>query len=160
MWRSFFLALGLSGCLLGVECMMIDKAVLAQRGATTDATATLTSPREIKPPEWAPWSLLSAGAVVMLYTTTVRWQTDEARPLGVIPIDEPQARKIGQKPFMIDVRTAAALPITIEFFPHLERADRGIRGAASAGLIRKIGLVLEELGRRRIVIDVRGPSGR
>jgi hypothetical protein len=96
----------------------------------------------------------------LLYTTTVRWQTDEARPLGVIPIDEPQARKIGQKPFMIDVRTAAALPITIEFFPHLERADRGIRGAASAGLIRKIGLVLEELGRRRIVIDVRGPSGR
>jgi hypothetical protein len=71
MWRSFFLALGLSGCLLGVECMMIDKAVLAQRGATTDATATLTSPREIKPPEWAPWSLLSAGAVVMLYTITV-----------------------------------------------------------------------------------------
>jgi hypothetical protein len=27
--------------------------------------------REFRPPEWAPWTLLSAGAVVMLYTVTV-----------------------------------------------------------------------------------------
>jgi len=94
----------------------------------------------------------------MLYTTTARWPADAARPLGVIPIDEPQARALGQKPFMIDVRTAA-LPIAIEFFPHLERADLGIQGMASAGLSRKIESVLEELRRRRIAIDVRGPSG-
>lgn len=71
MWRSFFFALGISGCLLGVQCMMIDKAVLAQRGAPTDQAAPMPGMREISPPEWAPWSLLSAGAVVMLYTITV-----------------------------------------------------------------------------------------
>jgi hypothetical protein len=101
-----------------------------------------------------------ADVAAMLYTTTARWPSDAARPLGVIPIDEPRARAIGQKPFMIDVRTAAALPITIEFFPHLERDDRGIQGVASAGLSRKIESVLEELRRRRIAIELRGPSGR
>jgi hypothetical protein len=70
MWRSFFIALGLSGCLLGIECMMVDKAVLVQRGAA-DSAAAMPAMREIKPPEWAPWSLLSAGAVVMLYTITL-----------------------------------------------------------------------------------------
>lgn len=94
----------------------------------------------------------------LLYTTTMRWPTEDARPLGVISIDEPQARAIGQKPFIIDVRSAAALPITVEFFPHLGRADRGIQGTASPGLSRKIATVLEELRRRRIVIDVRGPG--
>jgi hypothetical protein len=97
-----------------------------------------------------------ADVAALLYTTTARWPSDAARPLGVIPIGEPQARAIGQKPFMIDVRTAAALPITIEFFPHLERTDRGIQGTASAGLSRKIESVLEELRRRQIAIGVRG----
>ncbi len=101
-----------------------------------------------------------ADVAALLYTTTVRWPTDAARPLGVIPIDEPQARVIAQKPFMIDVRTAAALPITMEFFPHLERADHGIQGAASAGLSRKIESVLQELRRRRVAISVRGPISR
>ena len=101
-----------------------------------------------------------ADVAALLYATAVRWPTDDARPLGVISIDEPQARAIGEKSFMIDVRTAAALPITIEFFPHLGRADRGIQGAASAGLSRKIESVLEALRRRRIAIDLRGPGGR
>ena len=71
MWRSFFLALGISGCLLGVQCMMIEKAILAQRRILTDPASPLAEVREISPPEWAPWSLVSAGAVVMLYTITV-----------------------------------------------------------------------------------------
>jgi hypothetical protein len=101
-----------------------------------------------------------ADVAALLYTTTARWPVEAARPLGVMPIDERQAQAIGQKPFAIDVRTAAALPITIEFFPHLERADRGIQGLASAGLSRKIESVLDELRRRRIAIAVRGPGGR
>ena len=100
-----------------------------------------------------------ADVAALLYTTTTRWPTEAARPLGVIPIAERQAQAIGQKSFTIDVRTAAALPITIEFFPHLERADHGIQGTASAGLTRKIESVLADLRRRRIVIAVRGPGG-
>jgi hypothetical protein len=34
--------------------------------------ASISSPmREVSPADWAPWSLMSAGAVVMLYTVTI-----------------------------------------------------------------------------------------
>ncbi len=95
----------------------------------------------------------------MLYTSTVRW-SDERLPLGVIPIGERQAQRLGQKPFVIDLRCAAFLPITIEFFPRLTRADRGVQGEAPAGLDRKIKAVLTEMRRRGVAIDVRGPGRR
>jgi len=38
-----------------------------------------------------------ADVAAMLYTTTARWPTAAARPRGVIPIDEPQARAIGPR---------------------------------------------------------------
>ena len=33
--------------------------------------AAVEPPREITPPEWAPWSLLSVGSVVLLYSFTI-----------------------------------------------------------------------------------------
>jgi hypothetical protein len=93
----------------------------------------------------------------MLYTTTARW-TDDRLPLGVICIGERQARELGQKPFAIDVRCAAFLPITIDFFPQLMHAGRGVQGAAPAGVERKIKAVLTEMLRRCVPIDVRGPG--
>jgi hypothetical protein len=78
MWRALFIAIGVTACILGVECMMIDKAILVDRGGTAPAVdaygAAATAPagkRELVPPDWAPWSLLSAGAVVMLYSFTL-----------------------------------------------------------------------------------------
>ena len=70
MWRAFFLAVGITLCILGAECLVLHKAVLA---AEQDAEVTVKNvkPREIKPPEWAPWSLLSAGVVVVLYSFTI-----------------------------------------------------------------------------------------
>jgi hypothetical protein len=74
MFRAFFLAIGLYAFILGVECLVIDKAVLQpSREATASSVAQQIAPsyREITPPEWAPWSLLSVGAVVMLYSFTI-----------------------------------------------------------------------------------------
>ncbi|MEX0678968.1 MAG: hypothetical protein WD063_17980 [Pirellulales bacterium] len=70
MVRAFFLALGLYAFLLGLECLVLDKAVLhtKQNGA---AEQIATPFREITPADWAPWSLLSGGAVVMLYSFTL-----------------------------------------------------------------------------------------
>ncbi len=74
MWKSFFLAVGISVCILGGECMVIEKAVLAagktapannQEGALTGGT------RDYTPPDWMPWTLLSVGAVVILYSFTI-----------------------------------------------------------------------------------------
>ncbi|HZN35386.1 MAG TPA: hypothetical protein VFB80_16270 [Pirellulaceae bacterium] len=91
MWRAFFLAIGIYLCILGAECLVVDKFVMAAEkpvsaldptaappapatlfGGTTPAP--LTMKKEIEPPEWAPWSLLSAGAVVILYSLTINRQ--------------------------------------------------------------------------------------
>ena len=74
MLRAFFLAIGLSAFILGLECLVIDKAVLAPKAdSAASAVAQEVAPavREVVPPEWAPWSLLSGGAVVMLYSFTI-----------------------------------------------------------------------------------------
>ncbi len=68
MWRAFFLAVGAYCCLLGVEALALDKAVLKPqvRGGQQVAPA-----RTISPPPWAPWSLMGSGAVVVLYSFTI-----------------------------------------------------------------------------------------
>ena len=76
MWRALFLAMGLYCCLLGVEALAIDKAVLVAREETVSQSAfgalSRKAPqREVVPPPWAPWSLISAGAVVVLYSFSI-----------------------------------------------------------------------------------------
>ena len=70
MLRAFFLAVGISAFVLGLECLVIEKAVLIPN---RDGALAQMAPayREITPAEWAPWSLLSGGAVVMLYSFTI-----------------------------------------------------------------------------------------
>ena len=75
MLRAFFLAVGISLCILGAEALVVEKAVLAE--TTTETTPTVFGPqvtqkkRELTPPEWARWGLLSGGAVVILYSITI-----------------------------------------------------------------------------------------
>ena len=91
MIRAFTLALGISLCILGAECLVIEKAVMAQPqpSAQTDAEATAmagnsasvfqqTAPpiqqapqKVVEPPEWMPWSLLAAGAIIIIYSFTI-----------------------------------------------------------------------------------------
>ena len=76
MWRSLFLALGAFTVILGAEFMAIDKAILKSRYEATAGTPRAMSgqagrSREFVPKDWAPWSLLSAGSVVMLYSFTI-----------------------------------------------------------------------------------------
>jgi hypothetical protein len=66
MWRSFFLAIGAYCCLLGVEAMAVEKAVLK-----IQPTNPQSAVREVIPPDWAPWSLLGTGAVVVLYSFSI-----------------------------------------------------------------------------------------
>jgi len=78
MWRPFFLGLGATLACLGVECMVLDHVVMAAPSkpvaAPTSFLPMLEPPQTgkvITPPDWAPWSLLSAGAVVILYSFTI-----------------------------------------------------------------------------------------
>ncbi len=77
MWRSLFLATGIVLCILGAECMIMEKVVMAGDPAETPAATSFFAAAapppasEIKPPEWAPWSLLASGAVVILYSYSI-----------------------------------------------------------------------------------------
>lgn len=84
MWRAFFLAIGIYMCILGAECLAVEKFEMAKKGAApqpgSPATLFGSAPNpiapksDVVPPEWAPWSLLSAGAVIILYSLTINRQ--------------------------------------------------------------------------------------
>ena len=87
MWRAFFLAIGVALILLGLECMVIERAEIATSSDSHNSSTSyasiydpvlIKSKRVIEPPDWCPWSLLAAGAVVTLYSTSLRGRvTDE-----------------------------------------------------------------------------------
>ena len=77
MWRSFFLAVGVSLLILCVECLGVEQVNLKMRNpppppsSPWDTAPKVGPQKKIAPPSWAPWSLISAGAVVCLYSFTI-----------------------------------------------------------------------------------------
>lgn len=60
MTRSVWIAGGIFACLVGVELLLIDSAMILPldgRGG----------PRPFTAPDWAPWTLLSAGAFTIIH---------------------------------------------------------------------------------------------
>jgi hypothetical protein len=80
MARAFLMALGISACILGAECMAVERFVLYGDGKAAPpepvsffGAAPSTEPtREYKPPEWMGWTFLSGGAIVILYSLAMR----------------------------------------------------------------------------------------
>jgi len=64
MWKSVFLAAGIFACVAGVELLLIDSAVVLPVDGRGD-------PAVFTAPDWAPWSLISAGAVTILHFCTL-----------------------------------------------------------------------------------------
>jgi len=75
MIRALFLAVGICLLIVGVECLFVDKAFLEGermlRPANWFSEAVFQPRRELAPPKWAPFSMLAAGAVVLLYSFTI-----------------------------------------------------------------------------------------
>lgn len=73
MVRSLFLALGLTTVILGLECLVVEKATMAGAPAQRNTWGQVVAApaKEVVPPEWAPWGLLTGGAVVLLYSFTI-----------------------------------------------------------------------------------------
>lgn len=63
MWKSVFLALGGFSCILGVEMLLVDSATVIPLAGG--------QPRTVTAPDWAPWALLSVGAVTILHFVTL-----------------------------------------------------------------------------------------
>ncbi|MDZ7615938.1 MAG: hypothetical protein U1E05_02975 [Patescibacteria group bacterium] len=77
MWRAFFLAMGIYLVLGGLQCLGVESATLVLRNPPPKATSffeeapKLGSKKSFVPPPWTPWSLMSTGAVVCLYSFTL-----------------------------------------------------------------------------------------
>ncbi len=75
MWRAFFWSIGIFACLLGGECLVLEKAMLNQSPPPANAAGMALRPmpkqKEIVVPDWAPWSLFSFGAITLIYTVTI-----------------------------------------------------------------------------------------
>lgn len=71
MWRSFFLAVGITAFLIGVQTLGVEKFVLHKRNKpaaeTTDGSAALGPRKEIKVQDHTPFTLMAVGAVVVIY---------------------------------------------------------------------------------------------
>jgi hypothetical protein len=59
MWKSFLLAAGIFACVLGLEMLLIDSAVVVPLGGGVGST--------FRAPDWLPWTLLSVGAATILH---------------------------------------------------------------------------------------------
>jgi hypothetical protein len=74
MSRAFFFAVGLYVLFLGVECLCVQQFVLrARQPATNPPAVKAAAPTRVTmtPAPWTPWSLMSTGAVVCLYSFTI-----------------------------------------------------------------------------------------
>ena len=77
MWRSFFLAIGITLVIVGVECLAIERATLTDRAVQANNVSNPPQPfggvrrKDVVPPDWAPWSLMTSGAVVILYSFSI-----------------------------------------------------------------------------------------
>ena len=67
MVRAFFLAMGISTAIIGLECMAVDKATIISQVESPVGGRPRTQVREIVPPDWVPWTLLTAGIIVVIY---------------------------------------------------------------------------------------------
>ena len=79
MARAFLLAMGISACILGAECMALDHfALYGGESPTAAEPVSLFGPpssaptRQYKPPEWMGWTFLSGGAIVILYSMAMK----------------------------------------------------------------------------------------
>ena len=76
MWRAFFWSIGIFACLLGAECLVLEKAIVHQSSAPAANGSALAArggmrQKELVVPDWAPWSLFSFGAVTLIYSVTI-----------------------------------------------------------------------------------------
>lgn len=77
MWRAFFLAVGITLIIFGAECLGVETVNLRMREPPPPRALPFGGQpkpgphKTLTPPPWAPWSLISTGAVVCLYSFTI-----------------------------------------------------------------------------------------
>ena len=75
MTKSVLLAAGIFACVLGVEMLLVDSAVVVPIDGSGPA-------RTMTAPDWAPWTLLSIGAGTILHFGNLSLRPS-AGPIGM-----------------------------------------------------------------------------
>jgi len=87
------------------------------------------------------------GIVWLAFTTSQLWTGP--KPSGVYSVDRDAAAGMGQpRPFTLDLRGMANVPVTAEWFPDLETPAHGIVGRAPERLRLVYEAAIIELARR------------
>jgi hypothetical protein len=77
MWRALFLAVGIYMVLFGGQCFMVERVSLGFHDDPPPSTSMFETPatvgpqKQFIPPPWVPWSMMSSGVVVCLYSFTI-----------------------------------------------------------------------------------------
>lgn len=97
---------------------------------------------------------------VSIYTTTRQVRAGEVVPIGLIPVPEDLARRMNQKPFVVNARRIGFLPVTPAFFPRLAMPGHGIVHtlAQSVQLRSAISAELKRVSQRPELIEHLGPD--
>ncbi|NDC54835.1 MAG: hypothetical protein EBZ74_11285 [Planctomycetia bacterium] len=59
MWKSLFIAAGIFACVVGLELLLVESAVILPLDGRS-------GPWIFVAPDWAPWALISGGAITLL----------------------------------------------------------------------------------------------
>ena len=84
MWRTFFLSVGIALAIFGGEFLVVEKATWAKGTEKSDVQKVAgylvdkagsdekdKKSKEFKPQPWVPWAMLSSGAIIILYCTSI-----------------------------------------------------------------------------------------
>ena len=93
-------------------------------------------------------STAPGSTILVAFTTSQPWIGP--RPSGLLSIDLETAAGMGQsRPFTLDLRRIAPLPVTEDWFPDLQASNHGVFGKAPERLRIMFEATLTELARRR-----------
>lgn len=96
------------------------------------------------------YTIGTTGALaVVAYTTSRPWPAATPLPYGVRVFGAEEARRLDQRPFVLDLRRLTKLPLTVAWFPALLTPGQGVVAVAPPSLRDELHEALTELMRRR-----------
>ena len=119
---------------------------------------TREAPRQPGPRHICYCVAASTRLVVMAYTSSQPW-TEPIVPLGVRVFGTAEARRLGQRPFVLYLNRLATLPLTPRWFPTLGLPQAEAVAVAPADLRTELLAIMQSLLRRhRDLIENLGPG--
>ena len=94
---------------------------------------------------------------IIAYTTSRPWPAGTPTPLGIRLFATEEARSLNQRPFVLDLRRLAKLPLGRTWFPEIDTPGRGIVAVAPLTLRDELNQELAQLLRRhRALVRIAG----